>query len=66
MRTKQTTQANEVCYYTRHLSRALHSRLHIVKAARNAKGSVKWTVDAVLNEALGEGLTVLEKRLGSR
>lgn len=65
-RTTMKTKTNhEVVYSTRHLSRALHSRLHIIKAARNARGAlgVRWTLDDVLNEALAIGVGELERRL---
>lgn len=61
----KTKTKDEVVFSTRHLQRALHSRLHIIKAARNARGAlgVRWTLDDVLNEALAIGVVELERRL---
>lgn len=62
---KTRAKKDEVVFSTRHLSRALHSRLHIIKAARNAREvlGVRWTLDDVLNEALAIGVVELERRL---
>lgn len=66
MKTKTTSSANhQVVFSTRHLNRALHSRLHLIKAARNARGALgmRWTLDDLLNEALAIGVQELERRL---
>lgn len=61
---KKTIPAkDEVFFSTRRLKRSLHSRLHILKAARNAHGKLHWTLDMVLNDALAAGLAVLERQI---
>lgn len=60
---KTSPAKDEVFFSTRRLKRNLHSRLHILKAARNAHGKLRWTLDMVLNDALAAGLVVLERQV---
>ena len=73
MRSKRTVKvrrariqpkADEVVFQTRRLKRALHARLHVLKAIRNGQRTPKQKpvhLDEVLNEALAVGLAVLEQ-----
>lgn len=65
--TKSDPNSKELVFQTRHLDRRLHAKLHIVKAARNAKRaktSPPITIDQVLNEALARGLDSINQEEG--
>lgn len=65
---KSDPTSKELVFQTRHLRRDLHAKLHIVKAARNAKRpktSPPVTIDQVLNEALERGLTAINAEEGA-
>lgn len=65
---KSDPTSKELVFQTRHLRRDLHAKLHIVKAARNAKRlktAPPVTIDQVLNEALDKGLAAINAEEGA-